>query len=480
MSRPRIKNLVLIVASALAGGALTVSLQAFADKEAPVAPLPLNELRTFAEVFGRIKQDYVEPVDDKKLINDAIKGMITGLDPHSDYFDADSFKELREVTQGEFGGLGIEISSEDGLIKVITPIDDTPAYRAGMKSGDLIIKIDDTPVRGMTPNDAVKRMKGKPGTKVTLTLLRKNESKPLVITLTRAIIRSKSVKSGMIEPGYGYVRISQFQDPTTANMAEAITTLYRQNKAPLKGLVLDLRGNGGGVLNGAVGVAAAFLPKDSLVVYTEGRASDSKMKLYASVNNYAAPNQPDPLAKLPAEVRKVPLVVLVNAGSASASEIVAGALQDSKRALILGTQTFGKGSVQSILPLGTQGGMKLTTARYFTPGGHSIQAKGITPDVVVENGTLTTEEQALRIREADLEHHLSNPNGEDKPDAKAVKKVAPPAAPATPAVPATPAGKAPRDEEAPVSGIPSPKNDFQLSQAITTLKVQQLLLKKGN
>ncbi|GGY02428.1 S41 family peptidase [Paludibacterium paludis] len=481
MSRPRIKNLALIVASALAGGALTVSIQAFADKEAPLAPLPLNELRTFAEVFGRIKQDYVEPVNDKKLINDAIKGMITGLDPHSDYMDADSFKELRETTQGEFGGLGIEIGAEDGLIKVISPIDDTPAYRAGVKSGDLIVKIDDTPVRGLTPNDAVKRMKGKPGTKVTLTLLRKNEAKPLVVTITRAIIRYRSVKSGLVEPGYGYVRISQFMDPTTANMAAAITSLYRQNKAPLKGLVLDLRGNPGGVLTGAVGVSAAFLPKDTLVVYTEGRAADSKMKLFANAGNYSAPNQPDPLAKLPPEVRKVPLVVLVNSGSASASEIVAGALQDNKRALILGTQTFGKGSVQSILPLGTAGGIKLTTARYFTPSGHSIQAKGITPDVVVENGVLTTGEQALRIREADLEHHLSNPNGEDKTEPRPAKKVAPPApAPASVPAPAGNGSKATPDDDPQSGAIPNPKNDYQLSQAITTLKVQQLMLKKAN
>ncbi|WP_028536999.1 S41 family peptidase [Paludibacterium yongneupense] len=467
MSSQRFKKLALIVAGALAGGVLTVSIQALADKDAN-APLPLNELRTFAEVFGRIKQDYVEPVEDKKLINDAIKGMLTGLDPHSDYLNPDEFKELREGTQGEFGGLGIEIGAEDGLVKVVAPIEDTPAQKGGVKSGDLIVKIDDTPVRGLSLNDAVKRMRGKPGTHVTLTIARKNEGKPIIITLTRAIIKTQSVKSRLLEPGYGYVRITQFQEHTSQNLAESLAALYKQNKAPLKGVVLDLRDNPGGLLTGAVGVSAAFLPKDALVVYTEGRTADSKMRLTATRANYTMDGVTDPLSALPAAAHTVPLVVLVNGGSASASEIVAGALQDSKRAVLLGTQTFGKGSVQSILRLSNDGGIKLTTARYFTPKGRSIQAKGITPDVVVEDGTLTTAaEQALRIRESDLENHLANPNGDTAAPAP-VKKAAP--APKT--------GAPQRDAEGNV--IADPKTDYQLSQALSTLKVQQILLKSAD
>lgn len=470
MSSQRLKKLALISASALAGGMLTMSIQAFAEKDAGLSALPLNELRTFAEVFGRIKQDYVEPVDDKKLINDAIKGMLTGLDPHSDYMGPDEFKDLREKTQGEFGGLGIEIGAEDGLVKVVAPYEDTPAQKAGIKSGDFIVKIDDTPVRGLSLNDAVKRMRGKPGTKVTLTIARKNADKPIVVTLTRAIIRTKSVKFKLLEPGYGYVRITQFQERTAENLAAAMQTMVKSNKGDLKGLVLDLRDDPGGLLNGAVGVAAAFLPKDALVVYTQGRTADSKMHLTASLPNYANSDGSNPLSKLPASVHTVPMVVLVNGGSASASEIVAGALQDSKRALIIGTQTFGKGSVQSILPLSNDGGIRLTTSRYFTPSGRSIQAKGITPDILADDGN--TAYQAFSVREADLEGHLANPNGDDK------ASTAKPAAPAAKAPqPQTPA-KPPRLQSD--SNEPDPASDYQLSQALNTLKVQQLLLKKGN
>jgi carboxyl-terminal processing protease len=472
------KKLALLTAGALAGGALTLSLQAFADKEAS-SPLPLNELRTFAEVFGRIKQDYVEPVEDKKLINEAIKGMLTGLDPHSDYMDPEAFKEMREGTQGEFGGLGIEIGAEDGLVKVIAPIEDTPAQKAGVKSGDLIIKIDDTPVRGLSLNDAVKRMRGKPGTKVTLTIARKSETKPRVVTLVRAVIKTKSVKFKLLEQDYGYVRVTQFQEHTVENLAQAVQTLYKENKTPLKGVILDLRDDPGGLLNGAVGVSAAFLPKDALVVYTEGRAEDSKMRLTAKVQNYARGSGGDPLAKLPAGIKNIPMVVLVNGGSASASEIVAGALQDHKRAVVVGTQTFGKGSVQSVLPLGNAGGIKLTTARYFTPNGRSIQAKGIEPDVVVEDGTLNANEQALRVREADLENHLANPNGDDKAPAKPVLK-RPTVKPAGPAPQPAPDNKeTPTDES--TSREPNPKADYQLGQALNILKVQQILInKKGS
>lgn len=474
MTSQRIKKMAWLGAGALAGGVLTLSLQAFADKE--VATLPLNELRTFAEVFGRIKQDYVEPVEDKKLIADAIKGMLTGLDPHSDYMDAEAFKELKEGTQGEFGGLGIEIGAEDGLVKVVAPIEDTPAQRAGIKSGDLIIKIDDTPVRGLSLNDAVKRMRGKPGSKVILTIARKSEAKPIVVSLTRAVIKTKSVKIKLLEPDYGYVRITQFQEHTTDNLADGIATLYKENKKPLKGMILDLRDDPGGLLNGAVGVATAFLPPNALVVYTEGRTADAKMRLTANVQNYGRPGAADPLAHLPADAHKVPLVVLVNGGSASASEIVAGALQDHKRAVLVGTQTFGKGSVQSILPLGNAGGIKLTTARYFTPNGRSIQAKGIVPDVTVEDATVTSAEQALRIREADLENHLSNPNGDDKNSKPAVKPGVP-----SKVVPAPkpdnkrPAPKDDASQENPRE--PNPKNDYQLAQGLNVLKVQQILIK---
>ncbi len=467
MMTPPFRKIALIGASALAGALLTVSLTASADKDIG-SPLPLNELRTFAEVFGRIKQDYVEPVEDKKLINDAIRGMLTGLDPHSDYMNADEFKELREGTQGEFGGLGIEIGAEDGLVKVIAPIEDTPAQQAGVKSGDLIVKIDDTPVRGLSLTDAVKKMRGKPGSKVTLTIARKNEGKPVVLTLTRAIIKTKSVKSRMLEPDYGYVRVAQFQEHSAENLAQALTQLYKENKTPLKGVVLDLRDDPGGLLNGAVGVSAAFLPKNTLVVYTEGRSEDAKMRLSATPENYLARGDRDYLAGLPAEVKKVPLVVLVNGGSASASEIVAGALQDHKRAIIVGTQTFGKGSVQSVLPLGSEGGIKLTTARYFTPNGRSIQAKGITPDVEVEESTVNGAAASFRIREADLERHLENPdqkNGKDKPQEKPADKTKPD----TPSE-AKPQGKDGKDGKAAA--------DFQLSQALNILKVQQILMQK--
>jgi carboxyl-terminal processing protease len=468
MSSQRLKKLALISASALAGGVLTMSIQAFAEKDAGLSALPLNELRTFAEVFGRIKQDYVEPVDDKKLINDAIKGMLTGLDPHSDYMDANEFKDLREKTQGEFGGLGIEIAAEDGLVKVVAPYEDTPAQKAGIKSGDFIVKIDDTPVRGLGLNDAVKRMRGKPGTRVTLTIARKNADKPIIVTLTRAVIHTKSVKYQLLEPGYGYVHVTQFQEHTADNLASAMQAMYKSNKGDLKGLVLDLRDDPGGLLNGAVGVAAAFLPKGALVVYTEGRTPDSKMHLTASLANYANVDGSDPLSKLPAQVHHVPMVVLVNGGSASASEIVAGALQDSKRALIIGTQTFGKGSVQSILPLSNDGGIRLTTSRYFTPSGRSIQAKGITPDILADDGDSAY--QAFSVREADLEGHLANPNRDSSSMPKATAPVAAKAAPA--------ASKPARVRSD--STDPDPANDYQLSQALNTLKVQQLLLKKAN
>ena len=447
-------------AGLLAGFALTLNFSAQADKEA-VAPLPVKELRAFTDVFARIKSDYVEPVDDKKLITEAINGMLSGLDPHSAYLDADAFKDLQVGTQGEFGGLGIEVGMEDGFVKVVSPIEDTPAYRAGLKTGDLIIKLDDTPVKGMNLNDAVKRMRGKPGTQIRLTVIRKGESKPLVVTLTRAVIKIRSVKFKLVEPGYGYVRITQFQEHTGDLLVEAMQKLYKDNKAPLKGLVLDLRNDPGGLLNGAVAVSAAFLKPDSLVVYTEGRAEDSRMRLTASRDNYLRPMQSDYLKNLPDGVKTVPMVVLVNGGSASASEIVAGALQDHKRAVVMGTQTFGKGSVQTILPLGNDTAIKLTTARYFTPSGRSIQAKGIEPDIKIEDPDGAGDED-FGVRESDLAKHLENPQPEDARPAGAAK------------VPEKGTreernGKKPEIKPLEPGEVVS-KNDYQVNQALNLLK----------
>ena len=406
------KFVLVGLAGLLAGAALTVNLSAIADKDAATA-LPIEELRAFTDVFARVKNDYVEPVDDKKLITGAINGMLNGLDPHSSYLDAEGFKDLQVGTQGEFGGLGIEVGMEDGFVRVVSPIEDTPAFIAGVKPGDLIVKLDDTPVKGMSLNDAVKRMRGKPGSKIKLTISRKGIDKPVVITLTRAVIKIRSVKSKLLENGYGYVRVTQFQEHTGELLAEALTGLYKDNKAPLKGLILDFRNDPGGLLNGAVAVTAAFVKPDSLVVYTEGRSQDAKMRLTASRENYLRPMQLDYLKNLPEGVKQVPMVTLVNSGSASASEIVAGALQDHKRSVIMGTRTFGKGSVQTILPIGNGTAIKLTTARYFTPNGRSIQAKGIEPDIQVEDPNLPSEGEGFGIREADLDKHLSNPNGDE-------------------------------------------------------------------
>lgn len=414
--RGSLKKLGLVLVGALLGFALTLNFSAVADKSSSVTPtpLPIEDLRAFSEIFGRIKSDYVEPVEDHKLIKEAIIGMVAGLDPHSAYLDQEAYKELRDGTQGEFGGLGIEVTMEDGLIRVVTPIDDTPASKAGIKPGDYIIKLDDSAVKGMTLNDAVKRMRGKPDTPITLTVLRKNEPKPLVLTLHRAVIKMKSVKLKVLEPGYGLIRISQFQEHTGEDLASAVRQFYQDNKEHPKGLILDLRNNPGGLLNAAVGVAGVFLPAESLVVYTEGRIADAKMHLTVTPENYLRDgNEKDYLANLPKGIDTLPLVVLVNGGSASASEIVAGALQDHHRATIMGVRTFGKGSVQTILPLSGNTALKLTTARYFTPNGRSIQAKGIEPDRQVADETDRVE-ATLGIHESDLAGHLSNPNDNGK------------------------------------------------------------------
>lgn len=464
------KFVLVGLAGLMAGAALTVNLSAVADKDAQTA-LPVEELRAFTDVFARIKNDYVEPVDDKKLINEAINGMLTGLDPHSAYLDAEGFKDLQVGTQGEFGGLGIEVGMEDGFVKVVSPIEDTPAFKAGVKAGDLVVKLDDTPVKGLTLNDAVKRMRGKPGSTIKLTIVRKGVDKPLVLTLTRAVIKIRSVKSKLLENGYGYVRVTQFQEHTGELLVEALGKLYKDNKAPLKGLILDLRNDPGGLLNGAVAVTAAFVKPDSLVVYTEGRTEDAKMRLTASREHYLRPMQLDYLKNLPEGVKQVPMVVLVNSGSASASEIVAGALQDHKRAVIMGTRTFGKGSVQTILPLGNGTAIKLTTARYYTPNGRSIQAKGIEPDIVVEDPAMPENDDGLGIREADLDKHLANPAGEEVRSAP-VSKTEDAAKPAVPAKPADGKEKKPAPLE---PGEIVSKNDFQVNQALNLLKGLQIL-----
>lgn len=400
--RSKLQKFSLIMTGVLAGVLISLNFSASADRSA-IAPLPVEELRAFADVFNAIKQGYVEPVEDSKLINHAISGMLSGLDPHSAYLDIEAFRDLREGTQGEFGGLGIEVGMEDGFVKVVSPIEDTPAFRAGVKAGDLIVKLDETPVKGMNLSDAVKRMRGKPNTSIVLTIVREGESAPLEIRITREVIRVQSVRSRVIEPGFGYVRVAQFQENTAESVVDHLNRLGAEG--PLQGLVLDLRNDPGGLLHGAVGVSAAFLPRDTLVVSTDGRAPDAQREYRATPEDYLRGRRGDFLRNLPSFAREVPMVVLVNAGSASASEIVAGALQDHERAVVMGTQTFGKGSVQTILPLNNNTAIKLTTARYYTPSGRSIQAKGIEPDFIVEeseNGS------AKRVREADLQGHLGN------------------------------------------------------------------------
>lgn len=397
----------------LAGALTTVSVQTVA--RGINDPLPLDQLQQFAAVYGMIKSSYVEPTDDKKLISNAISGMVSGLDPHSQYYDKKAFKEFKEETTGKFVGLGIEISQEDGLIKIVSPIEGSPADKAGLKAGDLIMRIDDKAVRGMTVNDAVKRMRGTANTQVTLTIYRKDESRTFPVTITRAEILTKSVRSKMTEPGYAWVRISQFQDRTVEDFVTKVNALYQENLG-IKGMVLDLRNDPGGLLNAAVAISAAFLPDGVDVVSTKGQLGDSNTIYKATQQDYRMSLLgKDPLQNLNPAIKKVPLVVLVNEGSASASEIVAGALQDHKRASIMGSQTFGKGSVQSVRALGPETGLKITTARYYTPSGKSIQATGIVPDVMVDESEKGNLYAALRERESDLEHHISSGQNTEKP-----------------------------------------------------------------
>ena len=437
MTEKRRVAIVFLLGLALGAG-MTIYSSVFAgnEKSAAASSLPLEDLRAFTEVFGRVKSDYVESVEDKELLEHAIKGMLSGLDPHSSYLNAEEFKEMRIGTDGKFGGLGIEVSMENGFVKVISPIDDTPAERAGIEAGDVIVRLDDTPVKGMTLNEAVKIMRGKPGTDILLTVIREGAEGPLKITITRDIIRIKSVRGRTLDPGYGYIRISQFQSATGTSMRKQLSELKKENGGELKGLVLDLRNNPGGVLNASVSVADAFVSKGK-IVYTEGRVKDSLLTFNASPNDL---------------LKGAPIVVLVNGGSASASEIVAGALQDHHRAIIMGTKTFGKGSVQTIMPMNNGAALKITTARYFTPSGRSIQAEGIEPDIEVEQLELSKKGDASveRLREADLRDHLENGNGEkaDKAakDDKSSKK------------------EGEDDEKG------STKDDYQLNEALNLLK----------
>ncbi|GAA3988594.1 S41 family peptidase [Comamonas faecalis] len=452
----------------VAGALTTVSLQTVA--RGAMAPLPLEEIQQLSAVFGLIKSDYVEPVDDRKLITDAISGMVASLDPHSQYFDKKSFKEFKEGTSGKFVGVGIEITQEDGLIKIVSPIEGTPADRAGLKSGDLISKIDDTAVRGLSLSDAVKRMRGEPNTSVQLTILRRSENRSFPVTITREEIKTQSVKGKLVEPGYAWIRLSQFQERTVDDFVRKAEEITRQ-EPHLKGLVLDLRNDPGGLLDAAVAISAAFLPDESVVVSTNGQLPESKSTLRAAPEYYARRGQGDPLKRLPAQFRGLPLVVLVNEGSASASEIVAGALQDHKRATIMGSQTFGKGSVQTVRPLGPDTGIKLTTARYYTPNGTSIQARGIVPDVMIDETAEGDPYAALRLREADLEKHLTNGQGEKEASAEREK--------------AREEARKRLEDEATKPHAERPKlpeygsdKDFQLAQALNQLKGQPVQASK--
>ena len=398
------RNTLILLLGLLLGVSLAVARGVLAEKPQQNAAtgLPLETVRTLSEVFDKIKHNYVEDVEDKVLLDNAISGMLTGLDPHSTYLDAKAFEELRVGTTGEFGGLGIVVGMEDGFVKVISPIDDTPAQRAGVKAGDLIIRLDEKPVKGMSLDDAVKIMRGKPGTDIELTIVRKNEDQPLTFNITRDRIRVKSVKSRMLEPDYAYVRISQFQERTGKDLHNAISKLKKENKKPLKGMVLDLRNNPGGLLDAAVLVSDTFLERGT-VVSVKGRTEENKLSQAAT----------------PGDILKgAPIVVLVNEGSASASEIVAGALQDHKRAVIMGQKTFGKGSVQTVIPLGNNSALKLTTARYYTPSGRSIQAEGIVPDIQLEHLQVAAKDDNgfKPLKEADLTGHLRNKKDADKKD----------------------------------------------------------------
>ena len=368
-------------------------------------PLPLQELRTFTSVFEHIRRNYVEDIDDKTLLENAIRGMLEGLDPHSSYLDSASFNDLQMNTTGEFGGLGLEVGMENGFVRVISPIDDTPAQRAGIESGDIIIKLDDQTVKGLSLSEAVKLMRGPRGSAVTLTIVREGTRRPFDVVVKRDVIKVLSVKSQLLEPGYGYVRIAQFQSNTGKETNQAIQSLLPRG-GRLKGLIIDLRNNPGGILQASVSVADSFLER-GMIVSTQGRLPSSHVNFRAKPGDVS---------------HGTPLVVLINGGSASASEIVAGALQDHQRAVIMGTESFGKGSVQTVVPIAEDKAIKLTTALYFTPNGRSIQAKGITPDIVVEPAKIERISRAGGLTEADLSGHLQNAGEGKKAGSKTNKR----------------------------------------------------------
>jgi carboxyl-terminal processing protease len=444
----------LIGLGVAAGFAASLQVTALAQRGADLQPLPLDELRQLADVYGLIKTDYVEPVGDKKLLSEAIGGMVASLDPHSSYLDQKAWREMQDSMQGRFVGIGIEVAMEDGYVKIVTPMEDSPAFRAGIKPGDLVTRIDSTPVKGMSLDEAIKRMRGEPGSKITLTIARKGDDQPWVVPLVRQEIKVYSVKAKVVEPGYAWLRISQFQENTLDDMARKLGALYAENPG-IKGLVLDLRNDPGGLLPGAIGVSAAFLPAGKKIVSTAGQLAESNQVFYGS-RDYYARSGADPLAKLPAALKSVPMVVLVNGGSASASEIVAGALQDYKRAIVMGTQTFGKGSVQTLRQLTADTAVKLTTARYYTPNGRAIQAKGIVPDLMVDETAEGDPLATLRVREADLTRHLSNGGGK------------PAAAPAQDRTDAQLRAQAAAQRRTPLEF--GGKDDFQLAQAIRHFK----------
>lgn len=361
------------------------------------APLPLQDLRLFTLIFDHIRRSYVTPVSDKTLLENAIKGMLQELDPHSDYLDTTHFNSLQETTRGEFSGVGLEIGSENGYIKVITPVDGSPAQKAGLQAGDLIIKLDNQSIRGLSLSESAKKMRGPKGTAVIFTVIRQGQEMPIDITVTRDTIKTRSTRSRIIEQYFGYIRVAQFQANTGKDFSTEVTKLLNKNPQ-LKGFVLDFRNNPGGVLRASVEVADALI-NDGLIVYTKGRLPNSNQSFTASKGDIA---------------NGLPIVALINGGSASAAEIVAGALQDQQRAIIMGTRSFGKGSVQTVLPVGKDKGIKLTTALYFTPKGRSIQAQGIEPDVIIKPAKITQLNEGTRVKEANLSGHITNKSGKKK------------------------------------------------------------------
>jgi carboxyl-terminal processing protease len=390
---------------------LLVSLSSISSAIENNYEIPPKVLRKFAEVYSAVKSQYVDTVDDEKFLKDAVTAAVAGLDPHSNYLDLEGLKDFGIATGGEFGGVGIEVTQDKDELRVVSPIEDTPAYKAGMKTGDIITEIDNNPVKGVSLGEAIKKIRGRSGSFVELTVLRKGESLPLNFKLVRSIIKNPSVKYKLTNAEYPYLRVTQFQEHTGEDLAKALVDIDQKTEGQLKGLILDLRNNPGGMVTSSVAVASAFIQKDKLVVYSDGKTSDSKMRLFANPKNYVGPNPSDDyMSIVPKKFKELPLVVLVNGGSASASEIVAGAIQDHKRGKILGTQSFGKGTIQTLLPLSDGSAVKITVARYFTPSGRSIQAKGITPDIVIEENKDGVKDKVATIREADLPNHLEEKN----------------------------------------------------------------------